>query len=49
MEDEFGLPYHLETANTYPTFAARLRKRMEQSKQTEKVTRACSILVHAAL
>ena len=42
MEDEFGLPHHLETANTYPTFAARLRNRMEASKQTEKVLHACS-------
>lgn len=42
MEDEFGLPYHLETANTYPSFAARLRKRMEASKQTEKVLHVCS-------
>lgn len=36
MEDEFGLPYHLETGNTYPSFAKGLRKRMDNMKQTEK-------------
>lgn len=52
MEDEFGLPHHLETANTYPSFAARLRKRMEASKQTEKVLHCCSchsILIYCAV
>jgi hypothetical protein len=44
MEDEFGLPYHLETANTYPSFAARLHKRMEASKETEKVPHARSLI-----
>lgn len=38
MEDEFALPYHLETGNTYPSFAKGLRKRMDNMKQTDKVS-----------
>lgn len=37
MEDEFGLPYHLETAKTYPSFAAGLQSRIDRAKETEKV------------
>lgn len=48
MEDEFGLPYHLETTNTYPSFAAGLRKRMDRSKETEKVLACTGSGAHGA-
>ena len=37
MEDEFALPPHLKCEATYPSFAAGLQRRVDKSKETEKV------------